>query len=126
MVSLYKVSSVAIEFVTFTLYSDTTTLNALTAGQQNNIAALQANDKNNFSVYPNPAKTTATVVFNETGNCTIKLTDVSGRVLQTKTVTAVKDGNILQLDVSNYAAGMYLIIIVNNKGQSHILKLRKE
>ena len=121
--SVEATNSIATEL---TLYSDTITFSAFTEGQQNNMAAIKAGDKNSFSVYPNPAKTTATVVFNETGNCTIKLTDVSGRVLQTKTVTAVKDGNILQLDVSNYAAGMYLIIIVNNKGQSHILKLRKE
>jgi len=109
-----------------TLYSDTLNISAVTATQQNDIAAIKADDKKSFSVYPNPAKTIATVVFNETGNCIIKLTDISGRALQTKTIAAVKGGNMLQLDVSKYAAGMYLITLINNKDQSHILKLRKE
>ena len=107
-----------------TLYGDTVTANALTASKQNNIA-LQTLDKTNFLLYPNPVKTIATIAFDETGNCVIKVTDVSGRVLQTKTVTAVKGGNTLQLNVSKYAAGVYWVTIINKKNENHTIKLKK-
>jgi hypothetical protein len=108
-----------------TLRSDTVSINAVTAVQQNNIAG-KTIDKPGFSVYPNPAKTMATVVFNETGNCIVKLTDISGRVLQTKTIVAVKGRNTVQLDISKYAKGVYLIPIVNAKKESRTIKLNKE
>jgi len=109
-----------------TLYSDTINISATTITQQNNIAAIKADDKRSFSVYPNPAKTIATVVFNETGNCIVRLTDISGRVLQTKTITAVKGVNTLQLDVSKYAKGIYLVTITNEKNECRAVKLNKE
>jgi len=40
----------------------------------------------------NSAKTTATITFNETENCVVKLAGVSGRVFQTKTIVAAKSG----------------------------------
>jgi hypothetical protein len=46
--------------------------------------------KINFSVYPNPAKNMATISFTTTGNYIMKLTDVSGNVLQTKTGVGVE------------------------------------
>ncbi len=109
-----------------TLYSDTVTFSTLTAVQQNNIAVVETKDKIYFSVYPNPAKTTATITFNATGNCTVKLTDVSGKILQIKTITATKDKNILQLDISRYAAGVYFITITNEKNEAQTLRLNKE
>ena len=73
-----------------------------------------------------PAKTTAIISFNETGNCIIKLTDVSGRVLKTKTVAGTKGRNTVQLDVSKYAKGVYLVTIVNEKKENRTLQLNKE
>jgi Leucine-rich repeat (LRR) protein len=109
-----------------TLYSDTVTIGSLIASQLNNIGTIRAGDKNNFSVYPNPATTTATIVFRETGSCIIKLADVSGKVLQMKTVDAVKESNILQLDISGYVKGVYFITIVNGKNETKTLLLNKQ
>ncbi|HEX5154329.1 MAG TPA: T9SS type A sorting domain-containing protein [Parafilimonas sp.] len=109
-----------------TLYSDTVTVGLLTASQLSNIAAIPTGDKNNFSVFPNPAKTTASVLFNETGNCVIALTDISGKILQTKKITASSGNNTLQLDVSKYPDGLYMITIVNEKNESRTIKLKKE
>jgi len=108
-----------------TLYSDTITFNTVTASRHNNIA-LQTKDKTNFSVYPNPAKTTATIAFNATGNCKIKLTDISGRVLQTKTVTAVNNKNTVQLNVGRYAPGVYFVTVSNEKNETQTLRLNKQ
>jgi len=108
-----------------TLYSDTVSFTTLKVVEQNNFAAQTLNE-NRFSVYPNPARTMATISFAATGNYTLLVTDISGRVLQTKTGNAVKDANSIQLNVSGYAAGMYLITLTNNKDKNYILKLRKE
>jgi hypothetical protein len=92
---------------------------------------LMANDliaHNNpvFSIYPNPAKTTVTVMFSATGNCTIKLADVSGTALQTRTVTAIKGTNIIQLDVSRYATGVYFVTLINELKQTQTIRLNKQ
>jgi hypothetical protein len=79
-----------------------------------------------FSVYPNPAKTTVTVAFNAIGNCTLKLTDVSGITLQTRTVMAVKGANVIQLDVSRYAAGVYFVTLSNELKQTQTIQLSKQ
>ena len=97
-----------------TLQSDTTTFQVSTSAQQNSIALLHTKDEIYFSIYPNPVKTTATVAFNLTGNCTIKLTDISGNTLQTNIVTA-KSESAVKLDLSKYAAGVYFITINNEE-----------
>jgi Leucine-rich repeat (LRR) protein len=109
-----------------TLYSDTVRFNALNEFQQNNVAAFKASSKTDFLIYPNPAKTTATIAFRETGSCIIKLADVSGKVLQMKTIDAVKESNILQLDISRYVKGVYFITIVNRKNETKTLLLNKQ
>src|SRR6516225_9965610 len=76
-----------------------------------------------FSVYPNPAKAAVTVTFNATGDCTLRLTDISGTVLQTRTAMAVKGTNVIQLDVSRYATGVYFVTLINELKQTQKLQL---
>jgi hypothetical protein len=83
-------------------------------------------NENSISVYPNPAKTNATVLFNAKGKYTITVSDVNGKILQTKTGTSNKYQNTLQLDVRNYAAGVYFITVKNGKNQTQTLRLNKE
>jgi hypothetical protein len=66
-----------------------------------------------------------TVSFKTTGNYTLLVTDISGRVLQTKTGIAVKGANSIQLNVSGYAAGMYLITLINNKDKRRHTKAQE-
>jgi hypothetical protein len=79
-----------------------------------------------FFVYPNPAKTNATIVFTATGNYSLKITDLSGKILQTKTGTAMKGENIINLDISMFARGSYFVTLVDDKKQLQNLKLQKE
>ena len=104
-----------------TLYSDTINY---TAG--NNVIASKMNNNSSISLYPNPAKTNATLSFNADGKYAITVTDVSGKILQTKTGVAIKGENIIQLDVSQYASGIYLITIADEKNKKQTLKLNKE
>ena len=105
-----------------TLYSDT--VNYITG---DNLIASQINNKNlSVSVYPNPAKTFTTLSFNADGKYTITVADVSGKILQTKTGIAIKGSNIVQLNVSKYANGMYLITIMDAKNKKQTVRLNKE
>ena len=92
-------------------------------------SASQVNTKNKvspISVYPNPAKTTSTLVFNATGKYTIIIADFSGKALQTKTGIALKGINTVQLDVSKYAGGIYLCTITDEANRIQKVKLSKE
>ena len=103
-----------------TLYSDTV---AVTGLLQNSIAS--AETTNNFSIYPNPVKTIATISFKATGYSTIKLTDVEGNTLLTKTINA-NGKTTVQLDVSKYASGVYYVSLISDGKQSQTVKLIKE
>ena len=104
-----------------TLYSDTINY---TAG--NNVIASKMNNNSAISVYPNPAKTNATISFSADGKYSIIVTDITGKILQTKTGVAIKGSNTIQLDVSNYASGMYLITIADEKNRKQTIRLSKE
>ncbi len=104
-----------------TLYSDTVYYNA-----GNNAIASKMNNHSFIAVYPNPAKTNATVSFNAEGRYTLTITDMAGNILQTRTGVANKDETSIRLDVSNYASGMYLITIMDEKGRKQTLRLNKE
>ncbi len=110
-----------------TLYS--TTVNYVA---NDNLIASQTSELNNgnklsaINIYPNPAKNYATLAFNANGKYTIFVSDVSGKTLQTKTGIAIKGLNIIQLDVSRYASGIYLITIIDEKNKHQTLRLIKE
>ena len=105
-----------------TLYSDT-----INYSVSDNLIAAQINNKlSSVSLYPNPAKANATLSFNTNGKYSITITDVSGKVLQTKAGVAIKGTNIIQLDVSKYASGLYLVTITDGKNRKQILRLNKE
>ena len=75
---------------------------------------------------PQTAKNVVTISFAAIENYTIKLTDINGNILQTKTGVADKNKNMLQLNVSNYAAGNYFITLTDEENKSRTLKLNKE
>jgi len=99
-----------------------------TAGIKQGFAASDLNSLNKtatLSLYPNPAKTHSTFVFTATGKYTIEVTDMSGKILQTKSATTTKAQNTIELNVSNYAPGIYLVTVIDEKQRSSI-KLNKE
>ena len=98
---------------------------ALGGIKSNNTSAIEAS-KPAFSVFPNPAQSNVTLSFSLTGKCVIKVTNLYGAVLQTKTVTGAIQHNTIPLDVSNYAAGMYFITITNDKNETKTITLNKQ
>jgi hypothetical protein len=70
---------------------------------------------NDFSVSPNPAGNTTTLVFKsaEKGTSVISVTDRVGNIVLQNKVTVVAGDNRQQLDVSKLPGGMYFVKIQN-------------
>lgn len=72
--------------------------------------------QNMFSMYPNPASTLVNVQFSSTDNSTyrLQLTDLSGRLIMDKTVTAQAGLNTHQIDLKQMAKGVYMLLLKSN------------
>jgi hypothetical protein len=101
------------------------TISGLTATQKNNVTSTQTSDKTNISVYPNPAKSHSILVFTATGRYAVEISDMTGKILQTKSGTAAKAVTSIDLNVSSYVPGIYLVTVVDSK-QRRSIKLNKE
>lgn len=70
-----------------------------------------------IQLYPNPTNSTSNLkIENVHGNIKIRITDVSGRVLQ-EIEENVNNGYETQIDLSNYSKGTYFINIITDKSQ---------
>jgi hypothetical protein len=75
----------------------------------------------NIQIYPNPV---SAVAYIKTGNETkalIQLMDINGRVLFTTQPTS----NILEIDLSAYPNGTYIIKVTNNNKETSVHKINK-
>ncbi|MEP7170276.1 MAG: T9SS type A sorting domain-containing protein, partial [Bacteroidota bacterium] len=66
---------------------------------------------NEYEIYPNPTNGTVTLKFNskENQNCSLILTDITGRELMREQLTATEGKNEHTIDVSSLVNGVYLI-----------------
>lgn len=115
----------------------TTSFSAYSSIQQFKTAAVFASavsieelqlQTNGFAVYPNPAKQTATVRFDATkaGTSTVELADLTGRVLYKTNIAALSGTNKQNINLSNLAAGMYIITLTQPGQTKQTLKINKE
>ena len=77
--------------------------------------------KDQFTVYPNPAKEQLNFVFNETQekNMNVKLLDITGREIKNIAVSSSIGENRFQLDVSALPRGIYIAYLLSdNKKQT--------
>jgi hypothetical protein len=82
-----------------------------------NIVLVKMNtSESTFSVYPDPANDVINLdINNETGNASILLIDITGKITQQQNQT-IQAGNIPRMKISNIAAGIYFIeAIINGK-----------
>lgn len=70
--------------------------------------------KNNMGItaYPNPVADVLTIEINNTGNNTVQITDMLGRVITQQN----NINNHLQLDTQNWPQGLYLVTITTDTG----------
>ena len=77
---------------------------------------------------PNPAKDVVYYNFSAVSGYkyTVDVTSISGKLLQRKEGIAVPGVNTVKLDVHAYSNGLYLVTLINEKGERSTLKLVKE
>ena len=82
---------------------------------------VKANDKvkqvNDLTIAPNPAfnTTNVTIDLSKEGVFNLVITNLSGKTLQSSTVQFYKGENKLELDVTSYPSGIYLVSLRNNE-----------
>ena len=77
-----------------------------------------------FEIYPNPASQTFNAVINsdEAGDANVNLSDITGKVMMSKTITIQKGAQTITTDASQLAPGIYFVT-VNNHGKVQTQKL---
>jgi hypothetical protein len=75
-------------------------------------------NNNSFNVYPNPASDQATIVFSSDKEeaYSIRLIDITGRIVIDEKQTSVIGENQYQMNLSELAKGIYMVILQNNDG----------
>jgi len=89
-----------------------TTLNTLgTAAPPSNVAVPVVTAQNAFTVYPNPANNTFNAIITSATTATgdLKVCDITGRTLITKTVNAQIGTQTVAVDVNHLAPGTYFV-----------------
>lgn len=89
------------------------------SSKYSNIAAVKNNNQMEvFRVYPNPVPPQFTVFIPSAGTYHLSITDVQGKVLQTQKVKVPQGGAVVPVSRGNYASGMYVILLQDEKGKS--------
>ena len=78
------------------------------------VTGVEITDAQLAHVYPNPTDGWLTLEFETLSVYTVTITDMAGKVLMRQLIADQK----AQLDISNYTAGVYLLVIDNGKQQS--------
>jgi hypothetical protein len=76
----------------------------------------------NFTVYPNPVKNDAILQLSENG-ATIRLTDASGKELWHREMI---NSGMIRIPMQQMAAGLYVVQVINSKGEAAIQKIIKQ
>ena len=77
-----------------------------------NTVYLKDGKPRSFYVLNNPAQGTLHVQLNESGRSNLQLRNISGQTLHSQTVTGAQ---VMHIPVQGYAAGTYLLSVVNDK-----------
>ena len=81
-----------------------------------NLLSVDEFETNNFAVYPNPSKGIFNIKTKTQSTFDLNIYDVTGkRILQQQDVKT--NNNSHQIDISNYAIGVYFLNIINNKSK---------
>ncbi len=88
-------------------------------------ATTQPVEKNNFDIYPNPAKDRITLKYTSGNAQQIKigLTNGFGALVYQSTQNIIKGDNVVTLNFSSVTAGIYMLNITDEKGNTGSKKL---
>lgn len=101
--------------------------NSLTT-EAGSVNAAGINNIHHNTTITNPARDIATLQFyaEGTSDYMIMISDLSGKILLAKKRTTTRGINIEKLNIQQFAAGNYFIVLITNKGEKQTLKLLKQ
>ncbi|MBU6204152.1 MAG: T9SS type A sorting domain-containing protein, partial [Bacteroidetes bacterium] len=87
----------------------------------------EKNEIEHVIIYPNPTNNNINIVINAVSETqtTIRITDLLGRVMLTETEALIGGNNTITYNISDYAAGVYLVHVGNGNTQQ-VYKVVKE
>ena len=97
-------------------------------GQSDEGSSMIAANTKNMMIFPNPAKDVAYFTFDAASESkySVTITNLAGKLIEQKSIAALKGTNKITLDVHNYANGLYLVTLINSDGSRSTTKLVKE
>jgi hypothetical protein len=80
------------------------------------------------TLYPNPTVGTTTLKFETitAGDYKVSVVDMTGQVMQTKSITAAAGLNLHELDLSTYAKGLYMVRLEREGEAMQMLRITVE
>lgn len=72
---------------------------------------INENVNSSLTAYPNPTSSTFNIALNDTKATTIRITDITGKVVKTETVLS----NVVNINVENLPVGLYVYQVINNE-----------
>ena len=88
----------------------------------NTSGAKNTTEELNFTIYPNPAASSISILNNiDLKDSIITISDLTGK--QIKSVNVSENTTNISLDISGIASGFYLVRVLNSSGTSRTLKL---
>ncbi|MBL7933651.1 MAG: T9SS type A sorting domain-containing protein [Bacteroidia bacterium] len=78
-----------------------------------------------MSIYPNPASNNLTVktVVSDNSKATLKMVNTLGQVVYTKDLALSAGQNSIDLNVQNFATGIYNVVLISENGSSSVKKV---
>jgi hypothetical protein len=87
--------------------------------QESTVGIETANDASGFVVYPNPVRDVLNVNINDKlGFTTLSIHDALGKLIHTEVLNGATGEQVIQVNMNDYAAGLYQITLEGNKKKS--------
>ena len=87
--------------------------------QESTVGIETANDASGFIVYPNPVRDILNVKINDKiGFTTLSIHDAAGRLIHKEVLNGAKGEQVIQVQMNDYAAGLYQITLEGNQKRS--------
>lgn len=93
------------------------------AGIDNELSSIQPK----ITLFPNPSNSQVTIASSELdlSDCTVKITDATGREIALNTQAIQNDQAGIKLNIEKLIQGNYFITLINSTGESFVVKLTK-
>ncbi|MGI9192880.1 MAG: fibronectin type III domain-containing protein [Chitinophagaceae bacterium] len=125
----YKVRTKCLTGTTVNANSVFTIVDSFTTPYIKPTPSLIFNDINaGWNVYPNPTQDVVNVQFvsPEDANITIKIMDMTGRLVKTVSAPAIMGSNLIDVNMAEFVNGVYTLHVIQNDKLKYVTKVNKQ